>query len=78
MDDKGFWIMVGTFAAVCIIIAAIATVGVHLQRIQEVRTEICDGSHACRVVNVKFYNMNNLPVDSLNAAAERIIKEVNK
>ena len=78
MNDKGLWIMVGTFAAVCIMIAAIAIVGVHVRGIQEVRTEICDGSHACRVVNVKFYNMNNLPVDSLNAAAERIIKEVSK
>lgn len=70
--------MVGVFAFVCIFIGAIAVMGSLLTNSKEVRTEICDGRHVCRVVSVKFYNINGLPVDSLNAAAERIIKEVNK
>ena len=74
MDNKGLLLLVGVFAFVCIFIGAIAVMGSST----EVRTEICDGRYACRVVSVKFYNMNGLPVDSLNAAAERIIKEVNK
>ena len=77
--DKPITVLIYTFVVACIAVLGLAFLMlVNDHDRAKVITQVCDGRGSCRTITVEFQNMMNVPADSLNAAAERIIHEVSK